>query len=266
MIPYATGAITSRPDSRDYEVARFNGPAAALQLAPAWSFAGLLQPVRNQGGEGTCVGHALTTVMGYQQATAAPAGQQPDREILSPRDAYEGARMLEPVPGGGDGAYPRAALKYAQRQGVCREDYWPYVERVRGNPRGEAGASRYANRVLTYSRVPGDVQALKEAMYWHGPIMASIPVDQRFAACGADGVISSGGLALGGHAITLAGWDDARRAFRIRNSWGTTWGDRGDAWLPYWWPITEAWCCTPALDAPPPTIPWWSHLIPWWNP
>lgn len=35
------------------------------------------------------------------------------------------------------------------------------------------------------------------------------------------------------HAMVLVGFDDSRRAFRLRNSWGTEWGDRGSIWVDY---------------------------------
>ena len=37
----------------------------------------------------------------------------------------------------------------------------------------------------------------------------------------------------GGHAILCVGYDNAKRVFIIRNSWGTSWGDKGYAYLPY---------------------------------
>lgn len=259
---YSTGALLSPPDARDYRVDRF-APVGAPNLPRLYDFRGVLPPVRNQGGEPSCVGHALTTVMGYQQITQAPAGQQPDREILSPRDAYEGARMIEPPPGNQGGSYPRAALKWAQQSGVCRDDLWAYIDGQRGTPRAGAPESRYANRILTYARVGLTTQQIKEALYWHGPILAAVPTDQGFAATGPDGRIQSRGLAMGPHAIAIAGWDDAKQAFIIRNSWGTAWGDKGDGYLPYSWPIQEAWSCTPALDAPPPEVSWLERIAPW---
>lgn len=38
-------------------------------------------------------------------------------------------------------------------------------------------------------------------------------------------------LGLGGHAVTIVGYDDTKRAFRMVNSWGTEWGDAGFLWL-----------------------------------
>ena len=35
------------------------------------------------------------------------------------------------------------------------------------------------------------------------------------------------------HAMTLVGYDEKRQAFRLINSWGRGWGDRGYAWISY---------------------------------
>lgn len=37
----------------------------------------------------------------------------------------------------------------------------------------------------------------------------------------------------GGHAMTIVGYDDGRQAFRVMNSWGERWGDRGFGWMSY---------------------------------
>ncbi len=38
---------------------------------------------------------------------------------------------------------------------------------------------------------------------------------------------------VGGHAIVAVGYDNQKRHFIIRNSWGTEWGDKGYGYLPY---------------------------------
>lgn len=35
------------------------------------------------------------------------------------------------------------------------------------------------------------------------------------------------------HAMVLSGYDDSKHAFRVRNSWGTDWGDSGSIWVDY---------------------------------
>jgi hypothetical protein len=36
-----------------------------------------------------------------------------------------------------------------------------------------------------------------------------------------------------GHCMLIVGYDDAKGAFRIQNSWGTGWGDQGSVWMAY---------------------------------
>jgi C1A family cysteine protease len=38
---------------------------------------------------------------------------------------------------------------------------------------------------------------------------------------------------IGGHAVLLIGYEDARKRFIIRNSWGTKWGQEGYFTAPY---------------------------------
>jgi len=37
----------------------------------------------------------------------------------------------------------------------------------------------------------------------------------------------------GGHAMVIVGYDDAKSAYHVLNSWGTDWGDRGYVWWDY---------------------------------
>jgi C1A family cysteine protease len=39
--------------------------------------------------------------------------------------------------------------------------------------------------------------------------------------------------AIGGHAVMAIGYDDAKKWFIIRNSWGDQWGMKGYFTLPY---------------------------------
>jgi len=59
---------------------------------------------------------------------------------------------------------------------------------------------------------------------------------QSIMDVGPDGWIpfpTRGDQAIGGHAISAFGYDDARGCLRIRNSWGPQWGNQGYGLLPY---------------------------------
>jgi C1A family cysteine protease len=38
---------------------------------------------------------------------------------------------------------------------------------------------------------------------------------------------------LGQHAVAICGYDDAKHAYKVVNSWGTGWGDAGYSWIDY---------------------------------
>jgi Caspase domain/Papain family cysteine protease/Domain of unknown function (DUF4384) len=61
----------------------------------------------------------------------------------------------------------------------------------------------------------------------------------------------------GWHFITLVGYDERRQVFRLINSWGTGWGDRGYAWLGYdvlRTRVTHAYTLDVAASKPPAVV------------
>ena len=47
---------------------------------------------------------------------------------------------------------------------------------------------------------------------------------------------------LGGHAVVFCGYDDAKSAYLVRNSWGREWGQSGYFWIPYsYQEISDCW-------------------------
>jgi len=38
---------------------------------------------------------------------------------------------------------------------------------------------------------------------------------------------------VGGHAVCCLGYDDQKKMFLVRNSWGPDWGQAGHFWMPY---------------------------------
>ena len=46
---------------------------------------------------------------------------------------------------------------------------------------------------------------------------------------------------VGGHAVMAVGYDDAKQAFIVRNSWSANWGIKGYFYMPYAY-ITSTLC------------------------
>lgn len=76
------------------------------------------------------------------------------------------------------------------------------------------------------------VDALKQALCTYGPIAVAVAATPAFQAY-TGGVFNEHSTAGINHAITLVGWDDSKKAWRIKNSWGTGWGESGFMWIAY---------------------------------
>ena len=50
------------------------------------------------------------------------------------------------------------------------------------------------------------------------------------------------GQSIGGHAVLIAGYDDATSRFLVRNSWGENWGNNGYFTMPYAYVTNNQYC------------------------
>jgi Papain family cysteine protease len=91
-----------------------------------------------------------------------------------------------------------------------------------------------SNKIGGYARLDEDeyklTKELKSWMYAGYPLWFAVNLDDGFEELGSATWSKLIGNQGGGHAMTLVGWDDSRKAFKIANSWGTDLGDKG-----YWW-------------------------------
>jgi Papain family cysteine protease len=66
------------------------------------------------------------------------------------------------------------------------------------------------------------------------PVVFDMRPTPQFMQFKGDSVLDIPGVMNGGgHSMTAVGYDDARNAFRIQNSWGRGFGEGGYAWLSY---------------------------------
>jgi C1A family cysteine protease len=55
---------------------------------------------------------------------------------------------------------------------------------------------------------------------------------------------SSKDTIIGGHAVCIVGYDDAKKRLKFKNSWSRSWGDAGCAYISYSYAeknLSEAW-------------------------
>lgn len=79
------------------------------------------------------------------------------------------------------------------------------------------------------------LEAMKGHLAFTGPFPVGLRVDlaSLLSVDQARSVLAVPATVDGNHAVLVVGYDDARAAFRCRNSYGIRWGDRGHFWLPF---------------------------------
>lgn len=154
------------------------------------------------------------------------------------------------------GLYIRAACKIIASIGYSDESLWVY--NVNNNTVMPSIASYLAVKkfkTYTYTFINQTVNDLKQYLVnTNAPIIFGILIYSSFYTNtvmttgmsneaklhfrpSASGNVPTPNLnaeiPIGGHALTMIGYNDAKQVFICLNSWGTGWGDKGLLYIPY---------------------------------
>lgn len=137
-----------------------------------------------------------------------------------------------------DGGWYFDAFDFLSRNGVVEEKLYPYA----GKDESCRPAVQTPYRAIAWGFVGNvsdgipPVDEVKKALTKYGPLAATVKVTEAFQAY-VGGIFDEFATVSGptdmNHAITIVGWDDDRKAYLIKNSWGTGWGEKGYMWIQY---------------------------------
>ncbi len=138
------------------------------------------------------------------------------------------------------GEYPWKAFDYFLKNGTARLADYKYT----GKPEPLA-ATNLPFRAVAWGFVAKEDGSaptpalMKAALLKYGPLVVEV-TDTKTLHAYHGGLIDQPVIDksenVGNHAILLVGWDDSRGphgAWKIKNSWGTRWGEAGFAWIAY---------------------------------
>ena len=165
--------------------------------------------------------------------------------------------------GGGDEWEVAAQYLAPNTGGPSLADY-PGAGQSPGKCAGVAGKTMYTISAMGYcdpaqaGQGVAATQLIKNTMVQYGPISVAVAA----GSWGDPGTtVITGNDNQVDHAIMLVGWDDTKGtagAWKMKNSWGTGWGNGGYAWIAYGADSvgTEAfWVAAQPLPPVPPTPP-----------
>jgi len=196
----------------------------------------VLSIVFDQGDLGSCVANG--NVMLWETVRRILGNPEVEMSRLW---LYAKGRDLEGTPLDEDsGMQVRDALKVMASLGLPHEELWPYdISKFNVEPPAEADADAAQHKILVYRACPSP-DAIKQSIIEGFPVVFGTTLYDSFESdeTAQTGIIKAPGpteAVVGGHCMVIIGYDDQRRLFHLRNSYGTGWGEEGDGWLDYWY-------------------------------
>jgi len=219
------GAILETPD----DLKNVGEPPGYRAALPARAEVPDVPPPRDQSATASCVSWAVTYAAASQAARRNGLGAT---VILSPSFSYNqvsGDRTCWSTT-----STPKT-LGFLRENGALPIDEFVFDAGWCGRVASEAERKR----ALRY-RIKGwtsfdatNLEAVKAQLARGVPVIFNMRVGTKMRGHRGDGVFSSDFGDLGGHAMIAVGYDDAKQAFRIQNSWGRNWADGGYGWFSY---------------------------------
>ena len=190
-----------------------------------WASYGKVPPVRNQRSCGSC------------WAFAAAAAYEANDLIVNNRsvdlsEQHQVSTCNVPAGNCGGGFFHLSFQQYLTA-GTVGENVMPYLGANSTCP----NPSPTPLRALNWGYVGANagaptIREIKLALQNHGPLAVSVRATPAFQAY-TGGVFQETLAGSLNHAVVITGWSDQRGAWRIKNSWGTRWGENGFMWIDY---------------------------------
>lgn len=192
--------------------------------------------INDQGSTGSCVGWAAAdSVLRWH---FVKAGRLTTAQLLSPRFVWMASKETDQLITRPttfietEGTSLKSALDIARKFGAVRDSILPFAS---GKLYPGQAKTFYAiaalRRILAYFNLDTNLTNWRSWLATKGPILTRLDVDATWD----NASFTSGNLdeyqadtQRGGHAVAIVGYRPDR--FIIRNSWGTSWGDKGFAY------------------------------------
>lgn len=214
------------------------GLPSSVDLSPR------MPPPGNQGSQNSCVAWASAYALkSYHENVERGWGYDPPAGGGQGEKVFSPAYVYNQINGGRDkGSYINQAMALFVQQGAAPWKYMPYSARdytTQPSQQARQVAAKY--RAKSYFQLRyDDLNGIKNTLNGGNALVLGMPIDDAFYQLKNTVYDQQGGKSYGGHAMTIVGYDDNkvsprgdRGAFKLLNSWGTGWGDRGYGWVSY---------------------------------
>lgn len=217
-------------------------PYSGAELPARVDLSNLMPPAGNQGRQNSCVAWAVAYAYKSYQEMMEENSQYRINGQLNLDAVFSPAFIYNQINNGQDGgSYFADALNVLSQQGAVKWADMPYNEfdyLTQPNSVQINKAKKY--RIDFWRRVNVfDQKEIKAQINAGYPVIIGAMVDKEFEIMGRNLTTqdyiwnSASGQQQGGHAMLIVGYDDAKGAFKVLNSWGKNWGRDGYCWITY---------------------------------
>lgn len=271
---YAYGWVPSKPDFRDII---YSAPLVSIDDLPpqvdlSVDVGAPFNPVYSQGSLGSCgpqtaTGDIVFAALKQQKIASVP---MPSRLFI-----YYCTRQVMGTLPADSGVSNRDMLKALARYGWCDETLHPYSDQNTGSvndpfrriPSQSAFQSAAKRKIGLYQSVPQNLNTMLACLANGDPFIAGFSVyssleSKQVEKTGIIPMPTRGESQRGGHDVLIVGYSKSTQLFKLRNSWGTDWGQAGYGYIPFayltnpqlssdFWTITHS--SLPDVTPPSPT-------------
>ncbi len=193
----------------------------------------LMPPVVDQGQLGSCTGNGIAAVVDFLHVGKSLVDWIGPSSRLQ---IYYDERVIEGTVRQDAGAEIRDGIKVVNKTGAALEKLWPYtVSKFKTKPTPTAYKDAANRKVKEYLRLLS-LADMVDCIASGFPFVFGFSVPSNFED---DAIEKTGYMTwdkkqqtVGGHCVAAVGYDLDKNMFRCRNSWGTSWGDKGHFWMP----------------------------------
>jgi len=186
-----------------------------------WSTdASVVNPVKDQGQCGSCWAFsAVGTVESAYALAAGKLGSYAEQQLVD-CDTTGGSE-------GCNGGFNQYGISYIGQTGIASESAYPY-KAVDGTCRASTVSKELPKGTVAGYQSVGKNNAALESAITAAPVSVTVDADNSWQLY-RSGVLSKSCGIFGqiDHAVIAVGYDQSADTFKIRNSWGASWGEGG---------------------------------------